>query len=139
MSALPLLSELAGRGVHIRVDGHNLVVSQDKMTGSLDTRIRENKPALIASLKQLRQYADGDDDDWQEVVSHPDQLRAFIYSIVTSEARERGEIPPSYTATVHCQTCNQDVPHFPIDSDTVETCVWCMGGQAPPPLSTAIK
>ena len=133
MNALRLLSELAGRGVHIRVDGHNLVVSQDKMTGSLDTRIRENKPALIASLTQLRQYADGD-DDWQEVVSHPEQLRAFIYSIVTSEARERGEIPSSYTATVHCQTCRQDVSHFPIDSDTVESCVWCMNGQAHPPL-----
>jgi len=133
LSALPLLSELAGRGVCIRVDGHNLVVSQDKMTGSLDTRIRENKPALIASLTRLRQYADGA-ADWQEIVSHPEQLRVFIYSIVTSEARERGEIPSSYTATVHCQTCNQDVPHFPIDSDTVEACVWCMNGQTPSSL-----
>ncbi len=138
MSALPLLSEIAGRGVCIRADGHNLVVSQDKMTGSLDTRIRENKPALIASLTRLRQYADGD-ADWQGNVSHPEQLRAFIYSLVTTETRERGQIPSSYTATVHCQSCHQDVSHFPIDSDTVEACVWCMNGQAPPPLPGTIE
>ena len=133
MNALPLLSELAGRGVCIRVDGHNLAVSQAKLTDSLITKIQDNKPALIASLTRLRQYADGA-ADWHEIVSHPEQLRAFIYSIVTSEARERSEIPSSYMATVHCQTCNQDVPHFPIDNDTAETCVWCMSGQAPPLL-----
>ena len=133
MSALPLLSELAGRGVHIRVDGHNLAVSQAKLTDSLITKIQDNKPALIASLTRLRQYADGA-ADWHEIVSHPEQLRAFINLIVTSEARERGEIPSSYTATVHCQTCRQDVSHFPIDSDTVESCVWCMNGQTPSSL-----
>ena len=127
MNGLPLLSELAGRGVCIRVDGHNLAVSQGKLTDSLETSIRESKPALIASLTQLRQYADGD-DDWQEIIDHPEQLRAFIRTYVTTEARKRGEIPAHYTAAVHCQTCNQDVPHFPVDGDTVGACIWCMNG-----------
>lgn len=126
MNALPLLSELADRGVRIRVNGNHLVVSQDKLTDSLETRIQDNKPALIADLEKLRGIAG---TDWQEIVSHPKQLRDFIYSIVTSEARERGEIPAHYTAVVHCQTCNQDVPHFPVGADAVGACVWCLNGQ----------
>ena len=129
--SLPLLSKLAGRGVHIRVDGRHLAVSQDGLTGSLADKIRDNKPALIASLTRLRQYST-DDDEWQEIVSDPEQLRSFIYSLVTVESRERGEIPPGYTEMVHCQTCSQDVPHFPIDGDTVTACVWCLNGQPVP-------
>ena len=128
MNALPLLSELAGRGVHIRVDGHNLAVSQEKLTDSLITKIQDNKPALIRSLERLRQYADGD-DDWQEVVSDPAQFEAFISSVATFEQRQRGEIPAHYTATVYCQTCNKSVPHFPVGVDTVAACVWCLNGQ----------
>jgi len=126
VSALPLLSELAGRGVRIRVDGIHLAVSQDKLTDSLITKIQDNKPALIADLEKLRGIAG---TDWQEIVSHPEQLRAFIHSFVTTEARERGEIPAHYTAVVYCQTCNQDVPHFPVAGNTVEACVWCLNGK----------
>ena len=126
MSALPLLSELAGRGVHIRVDGHNLAVSQDKLTDSLITKIQDNKPALIADLEKLRGIAG---TDWQEIVSHPEQLRAFIHSFVTTEARKRGEIPAHYTAIIHCQTCSKDVPHFSVGDDAVRACVWCLNGK----------
>lgn len=126
MSALPLLSEIASRGVHIRVDGTHLVVSSDKLTDSLSTKIRDNKPALIADLEKLRLIAGS---DWQEIVKHPDQVRDLIYSITTVDARARGDIPPHYTATVYCQTCNQDVPHFPVDVDTVAACIWCLNGQ----------
>ena len=126
MSALPLLSELAGQGVCIRVDGHNLAVSQDKLTDSLITKIQDNKPALIADLEKLRSIAG---TDWQEIVSQPEQLRDLIHSFVTTEARERGEIPVHYTAVVYCQTCNQDVPHFPVGVDTVAACVWCLNGK----------
>ena len=139
MSALPLLSELAGRGVRIRVDGRHLAVSKGKLPDSLETSIRENKPALIASLERLRRYATND-DEWQEIVSRPEQLQAMIYSLVTAEVRERGEIPSSYTAVVYCQTCNQDVPHFPVGVEMVGACVWCLNGQ-PVPINSrgAIK
>ena len=131
MNALPLLSELAGRGVHIRVDGRHLAVSQGKLTDSLETSIRENKPALIASLTRLRQYAT-DDDEWQEIVSDPAQFKAYISSVAIFEQRQRGEIPSHYTVTVHCQTCSQVVPHFPVDGDTVGACVWCLNEQPAP-------
>ena len=134
MSALPLLSELAGQGVRIRVDGIHLAVSQDKLTDSLITKIQNNKPALIADLEKLRDVAG---TEWQEIVSHPEQLRDFIHSFVTAEARVRREIPSHYTAVVYCQTCNQDVPHFPVGVEMVGACVWCMNGQPVPVNSKA--
>ncbi len=127
MNTLPLLSELAGRGVRISVDGRHLAVSQGKLTNSLETSIRENKPALVASLTRLRQYAT-DDDEWQEIVSDPAQFKAYISSVATLEQRQRGKIPSHYTVTVHCRTCSQDVPHFPVDGDMVGACVWCLNG-----------
>lgn len=131
MNALPLLSELADRGVRIRVDGRHLAVSPDRLTDSLATKIQDNKPALIADLEKLRQYAT-DDDEWQEIISDPAQFEAYISSVATFEQRQRGEIPAHYTATVHCETCSQDVPHFPVDDDTVGACVWCMNGLMAP-------
>ena len=131
--SLPLLLEIAAHGISIRVNGVNLTISRDGLTDSLAVRIRENKPALLASLTRLRQYADGD-DDWQEIVSDPTQFEGYISSVVTFEQRQRGEIPSHYTATVHCETCNQDVSHFPVDGDTVGACVWCMNGLTAPPM-----
>ena len=104
------------------------MVSPDKLTYSLITKIQDNKPALIRSLERLRQYADGD-DDWQEVVSDPAQFEAFISSVATFEQRQRGEIPAHYRSTVYCQTCKQDVPHFPVGVTAVGCCVWCLNGQ----------
>ena len=131
--SLPLLSEIAAHGISIRVNGDNLTVSRDGLTDSLASRIRENKSALICSLERLRQYADGD-DDWQEIVSDPTQFEGYISSVVTFEERQRGEIPSPDTATVHCQNCNQDVPHFPLDINTVMACPWCINGLTAPPI-----
>jgi len=128
LNVLPLLSEIASRGVCIRANGVHLVVSPDKLTYSLITKIQDNKPALIRSLERLRQYADGD-DDWQEVVSDPAQFEAFISSVATFEQRQRGEIPAHYTATVYCQTCNKSVPHFSVGADSVKERDWCINGQ----------
>lgn len=124
--SLPLLSEIASQGVYICVDGDNLTVNRDNLTDSLLAKIKDEKPSLIASLERLSGIAG---DDWQEIVNHPDQVRDLIHSFVTTEARERGEIPAHYTAVVYCQTCNQDVPHFPVNGDAVEACVWCMNGK----------
>ena len=124
--SLPLLSEIASQGVRIRVDGEDLSVAQDNLTDSLLAKIKDKKPSLIASLERLRSIAG---DDWQEIVEHSDQVRDLIYSISTVDARERGDIPPHYTATVYCQTCQKAVPHFPVDVDTVAACVWCLNGQ----------
>ena len=122
--SLPLLSEIASQGVRIRVDGEDLSVAQDNLTDSLLAKIKDKKPSLIASLETLSGI-----DDWQEIVEHPDQVRDLIHSITTVEARARGDIPRHYRATVYCQTCEQDVAHFPVGVDTVAACVWCLNGQ----------
>ena len=130
MSGLSLLSTLAGQGLTVQAAGSELVLSpRDKLTDALRAQIRSHKPALIASLTRLGRYA-ADDDEWQEIVSDPAQFKAYISSVATLEQRQRGETPSHYTATVHCDTCNQDVPHFPVDGDTVGACVWCLNGQA---------
>ena len=130
MNGLSLLSDLAEQGLSIQADGSELVLSpRDKLTDALRAQIRSHKPVLIASLTRLGRYA-ADDDEWQEIVSDPAQFEAYISSVATLEQRQRGEIPSHYTVTVHCQTCNQDVPHFPVDGDTVGACVWCLNGQA---------
>ena len=129
--SLPLLSEIAAQGISIRVNGDNLTVSRDGLTDSLLVQIRENKPALLASLTRLTRYA-ADDEEWQEFISDPTQFEGYISSVVAIEQRQHRQIPSHYTATVHCKTCNHDVPHFPVDGDTVGACVWCMNGLIAP-------
>ena len=137
MSGLSLLSTLASQGLSVQVNGSELVLSpRDKLTDTLRAQIRSHKPALLASLTQLRRYA-ADDEEWQQIVSDPPQFEGYIYSVVTLEQRQRGEIPSHYTATVHCETCNQNVPHFPVDGDTVLACVWCWNGQKAPARQAA--
>ena len=124
--SLPLLSEIARQGVHIRVDGDNLTVNRDKLTDSLLAKIKDKKPSLIASLERLRSIAG---DDWQEIVKHPDQVKCLVYSVITPETRAHGDIPASYTDTVYCRTCKQSVPHFPVGVTEVGCCVWCWNDQ----------
>ncbi len=52
MSALPLIAELADKGINIRVEGSELVLSAPKgtLTPELVCRVKEEKPALLASL-----------------------------------------------------------------------------------------
>ena len=129
---MSLLLTLASQGLSVQADGSVLVLSpRDKLTDALRAQIRSHKPALLASLTRLRRYA-ADDEEWQQIVSDPPQFEGYISSVVTFEQRQRGEIPSHYTATVHCQNCNQDVPHYPVGDDTVGACVWCLNGQPVP-------
>ena len=128
MSALTLLSETAAQGVCVRVDGRNLAVSpHSKLTDTLEAAIRDNKPALIEMLELLRR--EHRDDEWREIVADPKQLMDAASTVTTMDLRARGIVPESYIATVHCQCCGQDVPHFPVGMDTVGACVWCLNGQ----------
>lgn len=121
MNALPLLSELAGRGVHIRVDGHNLAVSQAKLTNSLITKIQDNKPALIADLEKLRRIAGS---DWEEIAGDPKQLKAFAELLMIEDMRQKGVVPGHYTATTTCKHCGL-VPIWDGCPPEVNGCPWC--------------
>lgn len=131
MNALLLISELSDLGISVIVNGPDLTLDAPKgaLTPSLIACIREDKQDVITWLDRLR---DELGEDWPEFSSDPAKLRAVADSLLTQISRKRGVTPAHYTATVHCDTCNQDVPHFPLDANTVLACVWCINGLRAP-------
>ena len=136
MNALPLISAFSDRGITVIVTGADLNLNAPKgaLTSKLVDRIRQNKSDVLRWLAELRTRLG---EDWGEISQDPAQLKAAADSLMTQISRKRGVVPEHYTATVHCETCSQDVPHFPVDDDTVGACVWCMNGQTPLPISQA--
>ena len=132
MNALPLISEFSDLGISVIVNGPdlNLDAPKGKLTPRLVACIREDKQDVILWLDRLRIELG---EDWQEFSGDPAKLRAVADSLMTQISRKRGVAPDHYTATVHCETCNQDVPHFPLDANTVLACVWCINGLTAPP------
>ena len=131
MNALPLISAFSDRGITATVNGPELTLNAPKgaLTPKLVDRLRQDKADVLKWLAELREILE---EDWQEFSSDPAKLKAAADLLMTQISRKRGVIPEYYTATVHCQNCNQDVPHFPVDGDTVGACVWCLNGQAVP-------
>ena len=131
MNALPLISAFSDRGITATVTGADLNLDAPKgaLTPKLVSCLREDKRDVIAWLDRLRKELG---DDWQEVSQDPAQLKAAAESLLTIIMRKQGVVPAHYTATVHCQNCNQDVPHYPVVDDTVGACVWCFNGQSVP-------
>ena len=132
MTVLPLIMDLADQGVFPYVNGNKVVLTPvARMTDVLRGQVRDNKQPLMSALIELQRLAG---PDWDAFEVYPAQLKAFAEMAMISDMRERGIVPDHYTATVHCETCSQDVPHFAVDGDTVRACVWCMNGLTAPPL-----
>ncbi len=133
MNALSLISAFSDRGITVIVTGADLNLNAPKgtLTPKLVDRLRQDKADVLRWLAELRAILG---KDWQEVSQDPAQLKAAADSLMTIIMRKRGMAPGHYTATVHCDTCNQEVPHFPVDGDTVGACVWCMNGHTAPPI-----
>ena len=122
MSALPLLIEFWDKGIKVRVDGLDLVLTPRKaLTPNLASRVKKEKSALLTSLDKIRQKAG---DDWEEVSNDPAQLKAFADLVAISEMRERGVIPDHYTATTECIHCGP-VPIFEGCPPHANGCPWC--------------
>ncbi len=87
MSALPIFSELSDKGLRVRVDGSDLVLSPKKaLTPNLASRIKKEKPALIQSLEEIKRKAGA---DWDEIANDPSQLKAFAELLMIGEMRHR--------------------------------------------------
>ena len=123
MSALPLLVEFSVKGIKVRVDGSELALTAPKgsLTPTLISRVKNEKPALLISLDQIREKAG---DDWLEVANDPDQLRCFADMLAISEMRERGIVPDHYMGTTECRYCGP-VPIFTGCPPNVNGCPWC--------------
>ncbi len=122
MSALPIFSELSDKGLRVRVDGPDLVLSPKKaLTPNLASRIKKEKPALIRSLEEIKRKAGA---DWDEIANDPAQLKAFAELLMIGEMREKGVVPDHYTATTNCKHCGP-VPIFEGCWPESDGCPWC--------------
>ena len=125
MSALPLISELADKGIRVRHEGSNVVVSPEKaLTPDLVERIRDEKPILIKQLEKVRQDVGDTGNDWDEIGSDPEKLKNYYELLMIGEMREKGICPDHYTATTECIHCGP-VPIFEGVPEKVEGCPWC--------------
>ena len=122
MSALAIITELSDKGLRVRVDGPDLVLSPKKaLTPNLASRIKKEKPVLIQSLEEIKRKAGS---DWDEIADDPAQLKAFAEILMIVEMREKGICPDHYTATTTCKHCGP-VPIFEGVPEKVEGCPWC--------------
>jgi len=122
MSALPIFSELSGKGIRVRVDGPDLVLSPKKaLTSKLTSRIKKEKPALIKSLQEIKRKAGS---DWDEIANDPAQLKAFAELLMIEDMRQKGVVPGHYTATTTCKHCGL-VPIWDGCPPEVNGCPWC--------------
>jgi len=130
MTVIPIIMDLADQGIFPCVNGDMVVLTPAaKMTDALRHRVRVNKQPLMSALVELQRLAG---PDWIALEGCPARLKVFAEMVMISEMREHGIVPDHYTATVNCKSCDQDVPHFPLDANTVLSCVWCINGQTPP-------
>lgn len=88
--------------------------------------------AVVASdaTDELRQAAG---KDWPELAANPVLLECFAHMVAIRKMRERGEVPPSYTATTICAHCGP-VPIFPGVAEKVLGCPWCFNRVAGRPV-----
>jgi len=136
MSALPLISELAKRGIRVRPKGSNVVVSPEKaLTPELVERIKREKPALIRNLKRVRKDAGS---DWEEIANDPQQLKAYYELLMIGDMRSQGIAPDHYTATAECIRCGL-VPIFEGCPPEVQGCPWCFNRHRNLPIPRIIN
>jgi len=122
MSALPIFSELSGKGIRVRVDGPDLVLSPKKaLTSKLASKIKKEKPALIRSLQEIQRKAGA---NWDGIANDPAQLKAFAELLMIGQMRERGIVPDHYTSEIECKRCGT-VPIFEGCPPQINGCPWC--------------
>ena len=71
--------------------------------------------------------------DWPDLEANPALLECFAEIVSIRKMRERGEVPPTYTAVTVCRHCGP-VPIFPGVAEKVEGCPWCMNRAAGRPM-----
>ncbi len=152
MSSLPLIEECHDKGIKIRVEGSEIVLSAPKgiLTPELVSRVKKEKPALLASLgkaalrsvqcvdmlarklwrdhyDELEQQAG---DSWALISIDPDKLMDFARHEATRRILKAGRMPDTFTEVTNCLNCGL-VPISPGLPDRVDECAWCMSGQTP--------
>ena len=154
MRPLPIIEECHDKGIKIRAEGSEIVLSAPKgiLTPDLIARVKREKPALLVSLKkaafklvqcvdmlarklwrehydELEQQAG---DSWALISIDPDRLMDFAHCEATRRILKAGRMPDTFTEVTNCLNCGL-VPISPGQPDRVDECAWCISGQTPPP------
>jgi hypothetical protein len=123
-------------GVVLTANGGRLDVKAPRgvLTPALIAKLKANKPALLQALgrrrpesihgvrlAELRTLAG---EDWPWLNEEPARLEAFAHAVMTRRMRERGEVPPEYTASTLCAGCGP-VPIWASCPPAVLSCPWC--------------
>ncbi len=160
MSALPLIKECHDKGINIRVEGSEIVLSAPKgvLTPELISRIKKEKPALLASLgktalrsvqcvdmlarKLWREHYDELEkqagDSWELISTDPDLLMDFAHCEATRRILKDGRMPDTFVAKARCRNCGL-VPIEYGALDDVDECPWCMNGLTAPTIPATKK
>ncbi len=156
MSALPIISECHDKGIKIRVEGSEIVLSAPKgiLTPELVSRVKREKPALLASLGKIalrsvqcvdmlarklwREHYDELEqkagDSWALISNDPDKLMDFAHHEATRRILKDGRMPDTFTTEAHCRKCGL-VPVAEGLSDEISECPWCMNGLTAPAIT----
>ena len=158
MSAWPLIKECHDKGINIRVEGSEIVLTAPKeiLTPDLVARVKREKPALLASLgraalrsvqcvdmlarKLWREHYDELEqqagDSWALISIDPDKLMDFAHREATRRILQSGRMPDTFTASAHCRKCGQVVPIEEGLPDEISECPWCINGLTAPPIAS---
>lgn len=133
-------------GVSLAVkDGLVIAQPASALSDELRSGIRANKEAILALLSEqplmaiIRQSCEGviapeifrsnlSSEDLADIESGAltvEHLRSFAKMMAGRLTSERGEIPPSVTATTTCRHCGE-VPIWPGCLPEVLGCPWCL-------------
>ena len=156
MSAWPLIKECHDKGINIRVEGSEIVLTAPKgtLTPELVSRVKKEKPALLASLgkaalrsvqcvdmlarKLWREHYDELEqqagDSWALISIDPDKLMDFAHREATRRILKDGRMPDTFTSEAHCRKCGQVVPIEEGLPDEIPECPWCMNGLTAPTI-----
>ncbi len=151
MNAASLLSDLQAQGVHLEVEAGALRYRAPKgtITPGLLATLRTQKADLIVALSNqesipaiadrhgftLLDLQEAAGPDWPEVEADPKLAQALANAIQTRRIRERGQVPPNYTAVTVCAGCGP-VPIWAGAPEHVLACPWCFNRAAGRPIPT---
>ncbi len=158
MSAWPLIKECHDKGINIRVEGSEIVLTapKDTLTPELVSRVKKEKPALLVSLgktalrsvqcvdmlarKLWREHYDELEqqagESWALISIDPDKLMDFADREATRRILKDGRMPDTFTSETHCRKCGL----VPVDdglSDEISECPWCTNGLTAPSIPGA--
>jgi hypothetical protein len=151
MNAADLIVRVQQAGGSLSVQGDKLRISGrgNPLPPELLDALRHHKTEIILTLTDAPTVArhhgltvsdleEAAGPDWPEVQTDPSLLGVLAEAVATRRMRERGEIPPHYTAITICRHCGP-VPIYPGVADQVEGCPWCFNRAAGRPAPLVAK